>query len=261
MSYILDALKKAERERDIRKVPTLMVEHDSRKTQTRRLWFILGLVATGVASAVLLTVLFQKIAGPPAATPPASVSAPAAPAPRAAQSGASLPGPVASARRPAGQESRSRPAGSAPALPAVTQPDPSRYAGAERLDPERIREIAQWMAEASRRDEGDEEIPPPVEPSRRQRRLVPGEISEPVARPETPAAPPQPVTLKEAAADMVLSILVYDDNPADRMVFIDGRKYVEGDYIDDKYFLESIALEGATLTYHAERVLLRPRAR
>ena len=114
MSYILDALKKAERERDIRKVPTLMVEHDSRKSRTRRLRLILGLIAAGVASAILLAVFFQKLVGPPAATPPASVSAPVAPEPRAAPSGASLPGPVASARRPAGQESRSRPAGSAP---------------------------------------------------------------------------------------------------------------------------------------------------
>jgi hypothetical protein len=45
------------------------------------------------------------------------------------------------------------------------------------------------------------------------------------------------------------------------MVFINGRKYVEGDYVEDKYYLESITLDGAVLTYQNERVLLKPRAK
>jgi len=42
MSYILDALKKAERERGIRRVPTLMTVHDGQEVQRNRLWAIAG---------------------------------------------------------------------------------------------------------------------------------------------------------------------------------------------------------------------------
>ena len=71
----------------------------------------------------------------------------------------------------------------------------------------------------------------------------------------------KPASLKEAVNGMTLSILVFDENKADRMVFINGRKYGEGEYVEDIYFLESITLEGAVLTYRGERALLRPKAK
>ncbi len=90
----------------------------------------------------------------------------------------------------------------------------------------------------------------------------------PVARRATPVdasaeaeSKDKPASLKEALNEMSLSVLVYDENKADRMVFINGRKYVEGDYIEDTYFLESITLEGAVLTYRGERAILRPKAK
>jgi len=58
---------------------------------------------------------------------------------------------------------------------------------------------------------------------------------------------------------MNLSVLLYSDTPADRIVFINGRKYGEGDHIDGKYLIESITLEGAVLSYQGERAVLRPR--
>ena len=39
----------------------------------------------------------------------------------------------------------------------------------------------------------------------------------------------KPATLKEVLNEMTLSILLYDEDKAGRMVFINGRKYVEGD--------------------------------
>jgi hypothetical protein len=42
------------------------------------------------------------------------------------------------------------------------------------------------------------------------------------------------------------------------MVFINGRKYVEGEKIDGKYLLERITEDGATLAYQGQRLRLVP---
>jgi hypothetical protein len=43
------------------------------------------------------------------------------------------------------------------------------------------------------------------------------------------------------------------------MVFINGRKYVEGQAVDGQILLESITREGALLSQEGQRVLLRPK--
>ena len=50
MSYILDALRKAERERGIRQVPTLMTDHAPRDANRQRLWIGLGIVGVILAA-------------------------------------------------------------------------------------------------------------------------------------------------------------------------------------------------------------------
>ena len=56
---------------------------------------------------------------------------------------------------------------------------------------------------------------------------------------------------------MTISILMYAEAEAERRVYINGRKYVEGDYVDDLYLVEKITLEGVVLNYQGERALLR----
>ena len=51
---------------------------------------------------------------------------------------------------------------------------------------------------------------------------------------------------------------VWADKPAERLVFINGRKYVQGDRIEDKVLLEEITQEGAMVSYQGRRSLLRP---
>jgi hypothetical protein len=65
--------------------------------------------------------------------------------------------------------------------------------------------------------------------------------------------------LAEMVAEMKLDVLVYSEGEAQRMVFINGRKYVEGETIDGKVVLERITREGAVLVYREQRVLLRPK--
>lgn len=59
-------------------------------------------------------------------------------------------------------------------------------------------------------------------------------------------------------AKMRLDTFVYTDVPADRLVIINGQKYVEGDQVDGLYRIESITREGALLSYKDEKILLRP---
>jgi hypothetical protein len=57
---------------------------------------------------------------------------------------------------------------------------------------------------------------------------------------------------------MKLEVHVYSESPTARMVFINGRKYVEGDRVGDKYLLERITEDGATLAHQGQRVHLVP---
>jgi hypothetical protein len=116
------------------------------------------------------------------------------------------------------------------------------------------------------------ELPRPVDSPREERpaksrALVPEKIEPKAVAPATASSPPavstpavavKPEPLKEAAEKMSISILVYEENSADRLVFINGIKYVEGDYVDGTYLLKSITPEGAILTYEKEEFVLRP---
>jgi hypothetical protein len=76
--------------------------------------------------------------------------------------------------------------------------------------------------------------------------------------PSPPPSPPKPSTLQEAMAKMTLDVFVYTDVKTERMVVINGRRYVQGQYVDGVYLLEDITAEGAVLSYQGEHALLRP---
>ncbi len=87
-------------------------------------------------------------------------------------------------------------------------------------------------------------------------------------RPCPPTPPPAPGTRSAAPAPtspsrdsgidtFKLQMLVYSDVPAERLVFINNRKYVEGQMVEDKALLESITPDGAVLSYQGRRIVLR----
>ncbi len=59
---------------------------------------------------------------------------------------------------------------------------------------------------------------------------------------------------------MTLDVLVYSERSAERMVFINSRKYVEGQRVDGRVLVEEITRGGAILSYEGQRFLLRPRS-
>ena len=56
---------------------------------------------------------------------------------------------------------------------------------------------------------------------------------------------------------MKLEVLVYSDTPGERFVFINGRKYVEGQAVDGGATLERIDQDGAVLSHGGRRFVLR----
>ena len=69
------------------------------------------------------------------------------------------------------------------------------------------------------------------------------------------------MSFHEAMATMNMTILMYAEAGSERMVFINDRKYTEGDYVDGRFLLESITPEGAVLSYEGERITLRPKSK
>ncbi len=56
---------------------------------------------------------------------------------------------------------------------------------------------------------------------------------------------------------MNLQFLVYSDVPAERLVFINNQKYLEGQSIEGKVMVEGITPDGAILSYQGKRFILR----
>jgi hypothetical protein len=74
------------------------------------------------------------------------------------------------------------------------------------------------------------------------------------------AAPtPAPPAAGPALSSLTLDVLVYSDVPAERLVFINGRKYVEGQAVDGDTVIEQITPEGAILRHQGKRFVLRPK--
>jgi hypothetical protein len=66
-----------------------------------------------------------------------------------------------------------------------------------------------------------------------------------------PAAPPD-----TGGSPLRLDVHVYSERPGDRMVFINNRKYVEGQRVDAAHVIEEITPEGAVLSAGGQRIFL-----
>ena len=62
---------------------------------------------------------------------------------------------------------------------------------------------------------------------------------------------------QEGMPKMALQVLVYSEVPAERMIFINNQKYVEGQSVEGKVGVESILPDGAILNYQGKRFKLR----
>ena len=222
MSYILDALTKAAQQRD-RQVPIVQRLLSPAPTP-RSLWTHPSgrLLAALALNAGLLAVLLVWWLRPvPISAPPESAPAISAPAPS--------------------------PSAAEPARSIRVEPPPTPEVQAAK-PASRAREATVDAPAVIRGPKAPAAAPPVLRPSA-------------ATREPAPAAPP-PVTAPRGGAPaersgLRLEALIYSDLPAQRMVFINGRRYAEGDVIDGRLRVEEIQEDGVELSDQGQRFTLR----
>ncbi|MBI1736340.1 MAG: general secretion pathway protein GspB, partial [Candidatus Rokubacteria bacterium] len=203
MSYIYEALKRAEDEREHGAVTVRTVARPLFVSAGTRwwVWALIGGLAVNAALLVALTIdRWSQPAHAPVPAPAAAVVV--APPPRVEAPRVEAPRPVPIVRE--------RPAPRAEPRRDVATPAPRV------IEPERPRPAPAPAPAVV--------TPEPVEPRVKIATTTPVAPAAPA-----PRAEPAPV---ESAPDLTLQVHVYSPVASERMVFIAGRRYVEGDAID-----------------------------
>lgn len=269
MSFILDALRKSEHDRQRQTGPGLAEIPVAPQKPKSNLWataavalLIVNLIAVGV---VLLRRSNQESAPAQdsAAAPAPASAAPAMPAPPAATAAAT---PQASMTRTLPQPTlQSAPA---PSAPAGRNPLEAEVSGAAGPDID-----ATMAARAASVPEG----PPAVTQapaygtqrgSVRYESIPEAAVSRAIAAESRAAAPPAPQSAQPAlpsADEMManggvpqlhLDLHVYSTRPQERFIFVNSRKYREGDAMQEGPTVEQITQAGAVLNFRGSRFLL-----
>jgi len=236
MSFILDALRKSENARQRQGGPAL-ADVPIGRHRDQRPWWVWAIAALlGINLIVLLVVLLggretspasTEVASAPAASPtPAPVVATPAPA----------PAPVAAVPQPAGPASS----------------DTERLPG-----PSLAEEAATSPASSVDRDAPALAVAVP------DRAPMVRSLNPPAASTGTSSAEESLPTVNELTGDRAagipplhIDIHVFSANPAERFVFINNRKYVEGATLTEGPVLERIRTDGVVLNQRGFRFVL-----
>jgi general secretion pathway protein B len=277
MSLILDALKRAERERHAERSAALEDLPAGAPPRPRRRWgrrVVLGVLVV-VVGAVALSIARRpksttQVASRPATPAPRPTPAPQAP-PQAQPQVAppvATPTPVP-AQPPTQQVIQARPA------PAVV-PGTEGVASLDDLTPESDVELvpapsAPAPAQATPPPELTAEPAEPVEAEPEVEEPVEAEASPPRTAAPTQAAPraiPPALTQKAPARKLremppdyrgdfpALTVEVHVDEPNRRFVLINGRRYRDGERLAEGPQIVEIVRDGIVMDYRGERVLV-----
>jgi general secretion pathway protein B len=232
MSFILDALRKSEHERQRQAGPSVAELPIARPASRSRII----LLVVGVLLIVNLGVLLYYLLRTPA--PEVVKPGSAAPA-RAAAVASPQPPPV---RPPAVAETR--PAAASQQVRSLTeeaQPEPTARPSHEAPAPP-----------------SPALLPPPPQPVAVAPRPA-ASAPRPAAAPAQEFIPRIDSLPPEATAGLPklnLELHIYATNPAQRAVFINGHRYREGDVLPGGAKIEAITTDGAVLRYRGQRFLL-----
>jgi general secretion pathway protein B len=242
MSFILDALKKSEHERQRQAIPGLVESSIARPRQRLPVWAIALGALLGINLIVLLIVLARGWFGtPPAKAPPVAAAAVTAMRPGAEPAGAQIDekqwSPLDNAPADAGTVY-------APEVPvAPVAPSAQVTPAAQPQTPPTNRQPALH----------DDSAPHPGH--RRDPVLNDGDYK--AADEETlPSVSELNLSGPQALPELHLDVHVYATNPAERFVFINMRKYHEGATLQEGPTVERIRRDGVILNYQGLRFLL-----
>ena len=247
MSFILDALKKSENERQ-RQVGPSLADVQVTQRRTDKPWWVVAVAALLVLNlGVLLVVLMRdgdaKSSAPPA--PAANAGANTAPVAEA-RPGTQMPLPASASRMP-----RGNPTLDTPTSPAV-HPLADEAGGYE---PDVAPEADPQLSVAGHVPEGPPLVRPIEAPAVAPAPAQPA-TSAPGAQQEVLPTPMSLAASGTAVPEMHLDIHVYAARPADRFVFVNMQKYTEGQTLKEGPTLERITPDGAVLNQRGLRFLL-----
>ncbi len=244
MSFILDALRKSEHERQRQTGPGIAELPIARPAFRAPVALIAVGALLGINLVIVLVLLLRQ------GTPDATVPAATVDLPATSNSPVGTPRP----QEPPAAASRAATAPRPLAARAVPPPEP-------------VREVRPLVEEAAPVPGGTDAFDPPPAPDPS---LVPA-APAPVATREVPrgsvsAAPPSgefvprldtlPPQATAGLPALNLDLHIYATQPSQRSVFINGRRYGEGDSLPEGARVESITTDGAVLQYRGQRFLL-----
>ena len=247
MSYILEALRKAERERSVGQVPDLTAVCALPAPPVKRVWpWVLLVGALGINAAVLPLVVI------PHEQPAASLTGAPAGAPRLAAAPSPSELTAADFASPA-------PPAVPKAAPEIPAKPPVKVA---KQEPSSAPEFPKNRRAGSVRTELLDNPPPlatrsplPELPAEDYR--PPSDLKTPAVAARRTANPPDPpLSPNYVAPELSMDVHVYSDKPGQRFVLINSRRYREGEQLKEGPVVEAITREGALLRYGEQRFML-----
>jgi general secretion pathway protein B len=228
MSYILEALKKAEQQRELGRVPGIDSVHEQPHRGGRASWLWL-MISVLILNLLALLVLFWPDANEEGA--PQAVPQTVSPSPQAPQ------------QKPAQRPKR------APETEQTLQPEASSIAGPAARRP------AEPPSEARLR------LPVTAPAARAEAKTPPASVEMPAAAdpaPQLPVWPQVPASLfEQLKGNLRLDVHVFAGQPADRFVLINLKKYQQGQRLQEGPRLDEITADGVILSFRGERFRLQ----
>ena len=243
MSFILDALKKSENERQRQVGPSLADVQVSQR-RTNKPWWAVAVGALLVLNLGVLLVVLMRDGDARSSTPQAASESSAATSD--ARAGNQVPLPASASRMPRGNP------------PVAASTDPSVHALADEAGNAELSAAPSadpQLAAAGNVPDG----PPMVRPIQAPAvapATIPAQTEAQSAQNEVLPTPMDLAASGTSLPDLHLDIHVYSTKPAERVVFVNMRKYTEGQALKEGPTVERITSDGAILNHHGLRFLL-----
>jgi general secretion pathway protein B len=284
MSYILEALKKSQQERELGQVPTLDTSgifDDDKETAPTSHW---GLLAVGLAAVAVVIALYAVLRTPapivlPASVAESSAATESAPTPSSMEASEIAPDvpPLAASAEPL-VEPPPKPAVASGAPRSVSRTPPEPGSAPMMIDDDGLAyqpELDPWLEQELQRQLDAEQAmysDPPAPPRRPNRAPVPADLVEDIesfkqqVRREQGIPPPpaqrQPANISGDPTKLRLTpqqqaqlpayfmtVHVFDEDVAKRFILINALRYGEGEETREGIRVERIVPEGAVLSY------------
>lgn len=249
MSFILDALKKSESDRQRQSGPSLFEVKVAPPRRSLPIWAVAIAVLLAINVVVISWMLLRHPSAPqraaasplptPTASPPRADIGQDAPAARAAVT------PAVQAPATSGHT-----AGSAPAPGAVAAPPPAAPAGSSGQPPSAPAPAAGSAQNASPVAAGNPgDYAPAIEPGAAAGSAAPG-----AATGDLPLY--QQIVTSDGLPALHLDLHVFANRPRDRFAMINMHRVTEGDSLPGGAHVDAIRPDGVVLSYHGTRFLL-----